>query len=261
VVDPVSASKAVSAAVGKLDEPNAVDGPAGVIAGYADLDPDTAEFLSKAWGGEIRSIFGPTLRYIRLKRALKVAEKAARLLDQKGRKMSGGDLNVLLPLLEAASLQGEEEMCDRWAALLANATDPEGSAVEPSFPDVLRQLSSTDARLIEYIVNRSELEATAAIDDDDDDDDDEPVGEPPDMPALDRSELLAGGPIPDPEDYMISLDNLLRLRILISDPLVRSRPRAVGGARRRTTVTFDDDRVKLSAYGAKFARAVRRPSQ
>lgn len=148
-------------------------------------------------------------------------------------------------------------MCDRWAALLANATDPEGSAVEPSFPDVLRQLSSTDARLIEYIVNRSELEATAAIDDDDD----EAVGELPDMPALDRSELLAADPIPDPQDYMISLDNLLRLRILISDPLVRSRPRALGGPRRRTTVTFDDDRVKLSAYGAKFARAVRRPSQ
>lgn len=61
------------------------------------------------------------------------------------------------------------------------------------------------------------------------------------------------GPIKENEDFMVSLDNLVRLRLLVAEPIAREKSRVD-----KVDIFFDEDRLKLSAYGAKFARAVRR---
>jgi hypothetical protein len=59
-------------------------------------------------------------------------------------------LKILLPLLDAASLEEEPNMTARWAALLANAADPaQWVQIQPGFAEVLRQLTPTDARVLE----------------------------------------------------------------------------------------------------------------
>jgi hypothetical protein len=73
------------------------------------------------------------------------------------------------------------------------------------------------------------------------------------IPDFDRSEIRTSGPIRDHDDFMVSLDNLLRLRILVHEPLGRD-------ARRGTSNSIFFD-IKLSTYGAKFARAVRRDDE
>ncbi len=126
-------------------------------------------------------------------------------------------------------------MTDRWAALIANASDPEGSPVEPSFSEVLGQLSRNDALLLDHIVERARQRGRAV---------------PWTVPTIDRNEIRMTGPIRDPDDFMVSLDNLLRVRVLVHEPVAQE-----SGA---SGVFFDADRIKLSSYGAKFARAVRR---
>jgi abortive infection alpha-like protein len=63
-----------------------------------------------------------------------------------------------VPLLEYASLEDEadEEMADRWAALLANAAagNQFGAEVIPSFPAILAQLSAQEVRILAYLYDR-----------------------------------------------------------------------------------------------------------
>ena len=62
---------------------------------------------------------------------------------------------VLLPILENASLEDDEELHDRRAALLANAADPGADVgVEAVFPDILRQLSRADAIFLDAVYDR-----------------------------------------------------------------------------------------------------------
>ena len=57
---------------------------------------------------------------------------------------------MLVPLLEAASLAEDETLAAKWAALLANATDPAADDVPPSFPGILGQLTVTEARVLDH---------------------------------------------------------------------------------------------------------------
>jgi hypothetical protein len=56
---------------------------------------------------------------------------------------------LLLPLVQAAALETDEILSEKWAALLANAADPaQRIVVHPSYTEVLRQLTSIDARVL-----------------------------------------------------------------------------------------------------------------
>jgi hypothetical protein len=58
-------------------------------------------------------------------------------------------LNVVYPILEGASLEEDPEMRTLWANLLANAADPrEKCSIHPSFPGILKGLTSRDAKFL-----------------------------------------------------------------------------------------------------------------
>ena len=236
-MDPVTTAALAKKIVTEVDGPPAPDGPADVVAALTGLDQETAEFLTRASGGELRSLLTADLRFLRLKRALKVARKAQSLLEASGRAAAAGDMNVVIPLLEAASLQEDDELIERWAGLLANATDPAGSPVEPGFPDVLRQLSQVDARLFDYIVLRGH----------------QVVHDRWYLRPLHRGEIKHAGPVNDDDAFSVALENLLRVRLVVEVPMLKEKRRDGG-----IGLTFDDQRIKLSSYGAKFAKAVHR---
>lgn len=229
----------MKAALEKIDSPAAPDMPAGQLPDVIGLDAETIEFLGRASGGELGSMLRTELRWYRWRRMTNIAAKAAARLQKLGRQPGPADLKVLIPALEAGSLEDDEEMADRWAALLANAADPQGSGVEPGFPDVLRQLSSSDARLLEHIVSRVDVPRGLRM-----------------YASFDRATLKLTGPIKDSEEFMVSLDNLQRLRLLVAEPIAKEKR-----AGRPPNVTVDQSRMRLTAYGAKFALAVRRNEQ
>ena len=87
-----------------------------------------------------------------LERAKQVASKAAGLLDAVGREPQPVEPKLLLPLVQAASLETDPTLAEKWAALLANAADPvQRVAVQVGFAEILRQLTPIDAQVLEFI--------------------------------------------------------------------------------------------------------------
>jgi abortive infection alpha-like protein len=98
-------------------------------------------------------IIGDTVAYWRFKNKVNLVLKAKAFLEAKGIEPQHVLPKVVAPLLEAGSLEGDEEMRDRWAALLASAaTDPD--RVPPSFPRILSELSSAEARILKWMTDR-----------------------------------------------------------------------------------------------------------
>lgn len=59
---------------------------------------------------------------------------------------------MLLPLVQAAALESDVSLVEKWAALLANAADPtQRVQVQPAFAEVLRQLTPTDALVLQKL--------------------------------------------------------------------------------------------------------------
>ena len=114
------------------------------------------EFLEKLLGPaaeEAGLILGDKIKFYRLRNMLNVLEKSKRLLEEEGLSPKAVSLKTLFPLLEYASLEEDAGLQDKWAALLANAANST-SELNPSFPEVLKQLSSAEARLLDAIYDR-----------------------------------------------------------------------------------------------------------
>lgn len=101
------------------------------------------------------------VRYQRWKIQIWIAQKARIYLEERGIEPNAVPLKILVPLLDAASLEDDddEDMQARWAALLANAAAGEnGAYVSPAFPRILAELTPPEAALLQSLAEREEAE-------------------------------------------------------------------------------------------------------
>lgn len=91
----------------------------------------------------------PVKRWAARQRA--ILERAGGLLQTAGLEPRQVPDDVWAPLLQHAALVDDDAMQARWAALLAAAADPRQPAIPSSFPRILAELSSTDARVLEAV--------------------------------------------------------------------------------------------------------------
>ena len=83
----------------------------------------------------------------RVERGKKLLEDAAAALQKANQEPQAVPARVLMPLLERGSLEDDDELRERWVALLANAAaDPDG--IIPAFVSMLAELSPQEARLL-----------------------------------------------------------------------------------------------------------------
>jgi hypothetical protein len=99
---------------------------------------------------EVGLSLSDSLKVWRFKRQIRLLQEVKRLLDQSGQDIKPIATRLFFPALEAASIEDDDEMQTRWAALLANEAISVGS-VHPSFIDILKQLAPGDARLLDRI--------------------------------------------------------------------------------------------------------------
>lgn len=113
------------------------------------------EFLGKIAGPaakEVGLLLQDKVRIYRFCNQLKMLAKAQKMLNEAGVSPTSVPLRTLLPLLEGAALEEEDDLSSKWAALLANAATPNSPlAIYPSFPRILSQLSPRDARALDAI--------------------------------------------------------------------------------------------------------------
>lgn len=117
-------------------------------------------FLTKIAGPaaeEFGLFLGDKVRMWRVKNATIMLAKAQRMLKDSGIEPSSVPLKTLVPLFEGASLEEDEELATKWAALLANAASPECSLrIHPGFAQVLSQLPPTGARFLDEVAKAQE---------------------------------------------------------------------------------------------------------
>jgi len=131
-----------------------------------DLSTEAAKQALQPIGDMLRKIVGPlademgeslgvVARHYRYKLAVKMYQKTERMLTDAGINPHAVPPRLFLPMIENASMQDDEGLHTRWAALLANAAASPDS-VHPSFIEVLRQLTPDDAHLLDRPFNSCE---------------------------------------------------------------------------------------------------------
>lgn len=140
----------------------------GIVAAAAAYvgKPAAEEFLKKISGplaSEIGEAVAQPLREWRARRAAAAIAGAKQMLDDCGITPQPISPKLLVPLAEAASLEDEDELTIRWAALLANAAaGSRGAPVHPRFPSVLQQMTARDAFTLEYLGTGAHIHAALA---------------------------------------------------------------------------------------------------
>jgi hypothetical protein len=91
-------------------------------------------------------------------RRLKTFARARAMCEDIGVDPAAVRLPLLKPIWEGASLEEDESMAERWAALLANASaDREGTAISPAFPRILAELTAPEAALLDRLAQQESL--------------------------------------------------------------------------------------------------------
>jgi len=127
-----------------------------VKAGVDAILAPVKDFANRLFGpaiDELGGILADPIKIYRFKRSVRLLEKAKRICDETGFEPKAVPLKTLLPILENASLEDDQDLHDRWANLLANAAIQDGS-VHPSFTQILQGLTGSEALFLSAIFER-----------------------------------------------------------------------------------------------------------
>jgi hypothetical protein len=99
---------------------------------------------------EIGLMLGDYVRLWRLKRTVRLLKDVKKVVSDAGLTLKPVAPRLLFPILDAATLEDEEELHQRWVSLLTNAARIDfDSDILPCFPDILKQLTSAEARFLD----------------------------------------------------------------------------------------------------------------
>jgi hypothetical protein len=96
---------------------------------------------------ELGMYFGTKVREFRQKNITKILDGSYRLLEDAGKPINPVPPRLLIPILEAASVEDNPTLQDMWSGLLASASD-QADNMSPSYAETLKALTPTDARSI-----------------------------------------------------------------------------------------------------------------
>jgi len=111
------------------------------------------ELMQKLLGrpaAELGGIWGDSLAVYRFKRRLRHLKRVQEMISDAGFEPQAVPLKLLVPILQNGSLEEDDTLQDKWAALLVNAAHDEGETLA-IFVNILSQLSGRDARVLEII--------------------------------------------------------------------------------------------------------------
>lgn len=117
-----------------------------------------SDLITLLEGAVLTKFVGPAAEHYgkaALEQVQRVSAKAYQYLVTVGREPEPIAPKTLVPLAQAAALETDPGLSAKWAALLANAADPEVRVrIEPSYIEVLRQLTPADSQVLELIYSK-----------------------------------------------------------------------------------------------------------
>lgn len=94
------------------------------------------------------------MRYVRWERQARLMHRAQEFLEASGLENPTRPvpLKLAIPLIQGASLEEDDQLQDRWAALLVNSANAEfQTEIRRSFVAILEQLTALDVRLLDIL--------------------------------------------------------------------------------------------------------------
>jgi len=151
------------------EEAKAVQEIAKVTGKGIDLLGEASKSVGRLFGVAIDHLaagMGEKVALWRYKNMLKISDEIDSI--HKARQIAGKaiplPIGFALPILDAASLEVEEEVQGLWAGLIANATDP-NKAYKPKkvFIEILREMQGLDAVILKTLADIDLLEKCSPI--------------------------------------------------------------------------------------------------
>src|SRR5436305_3097383 len=113
-----------------------MDNPVNVaLAKALESVADLLQRVAGPLADEVGNSFAISYRPNRVKLGVKALQKTQRILKEAGISPQAVPPRLFLPMLDAASIEDDEELHTRWAALLANAA-ASPDLVHPSYIEV-----------------------------------------------------------------------------------------------------------------------------
>jgi hypothetical protein len=139
------------------EESKAIEEVAKASGKAVDAARELGGFLSKYVGGSLEQAMGiveDKLKYLRWERQIRLVDRADQFLKERGLSQPSRKvpLQVAIPLIQGGSLEEDDSLQDRWAALLVNAADAASDTeVRRAFISILEDITPLDALLLEKI--------------------------------------------------------------------------------------------------------------
>ena len=121
-----------------------------VKSGPADKVVDLLHRLAGPMFDEFGAILADKVRVYRAKNLVSTMRKTERILREAGLPANAVPTRLLLPIMEASSVENTETLQEMWAGLLATASQQTDS-VSPSFIETLKQLTPDEALHLEVV--------------------------------------------------------------------------------------------------------------
>jgi len=102
------------------------------------------EFLGKLVSPTIEELgllISDNIKFLRFKNQVKILLKAKKYVEENNIALKEIPIKILVPLLEKASLEDDEQLQDKWSNMLVNMVDSATSMQNQVFPYILSQLS------------------------------------------------------------------------------------------------------------------------
>lgn len=100
---------------------------------------------------QVGGLLADNVRYWRLNNQINIVVKAENLLKERGIKTKKISLKVMAPLLEECSLEDDENLQQKWAALLANTVSENSTVKTNIFTNTLKEMTVEDAEVFQAI--------------------------------------------------------------------------------------------------------------
>jgi len=212
--------------------------------GIALASEKAFEFLDSILTNPVKELTGiltDKVKFWRFKNQVNTILRAHEFLRSQGiqpRKMKVKDLSNLL---EFASFEEDVKMQERWAALLANAADPNNPFdICSIFSQILNQISPQEVSILDYIYGQCFWKSDR------------------DRPFLDKRDIIKLN-FTVYEVTLLIFDNLLRLRLIEEEPprLDKSKYDHENETRVDEIDLVISSRIRLSEFGVEFVRQSR----
>lgn len=140
------------------EESKAVQEVAKATGQAIDAAREAGGFIARFVSGPLEQgigIFEDRLKYMRWERQVRYMQKAQEYLVDAGLVSPTRPipLKLAIPLMQGATLEEDDDLQDRWAALLVNAANAKFKGeVRRSYITILEQLTSLDAKILDIIL-------------------------------------------------------------------------------------------------------------